>query len=66
MRITPPPPKPIKNRLQKNINPGLIVGGLRYYISHILTINTFFKYYITLTYIHRAHIKSLNDSTLCL
>ena len=51
MRITPPPQFfDGKNRLQKNINPGLIVGGLRYYISHILTINTFFYiiYYINI------------------
>jgi hypothetical protein len=32
----PPPPQPIKNRFQNNISPGLIVRGLRYYISHIL------------------------------
>ena len=30
--ISPPPVyKPIKNRLRKNISPGLIVGGLRYF-----------------------------------
>ena len=28
--ISPPLYKPIKNRLQNNISPGLIVGGLRY------------------------------------
>ena len=40
----PPPPQAHQKRLQKNISPGLIVRGLQYYISHILTIKELLAY----------------------
>ena len=55
----------LKNTAVQNVNkPFVYITDL----TSTLTINTLFFIlcYITLTYIHGAQIKSLNDSTLCL
>ena len=63
MRITPPPQAHQKS-LTKEYKPRAY--SRRFTVLYITYFNNNILYYITLTYIHGAHIKSLNDSTLCL